>query len=242
MQPASLELSPAGVTRTLATVTIMLLALSFGGQVFRFSTGHDHVYGLLALFNVGKEENIPTMFTSFLLLASALLLLMIWRIERARGGPCAGHWLLLACGFAFMAPEEVIGLHERLTEPMRAILGGKDLGALYFAWVVPAAVLLLGLAIAFIPFLRALSRGEAVRFIVSGVVYLGGAIGCELVGGAWAERHGADNLAYQAIVTLEEGMEMAGVVVFIWALLHFIEVHYGEVRIDLRTSAVPPPL
>ena len=47
----------------------------------------------------------------------------------------------------------------------------------------------------------------------------GGAIGVELIGGRYLELHGVENLTYAMITTVEESLEMAGVIIFIWALL-----------------------
>lgn len=56
----------------------------------------------------------------------------------------------------------------------------------------------------------------------------------ELVGGHYAELHGSDNLTYHLIATLEESLEMAGVITFIWALLVYIADHYGDLRLRVE--------
>jgi hypothetical protein len=55
--------------------------------------------------------------------------------------------------------------------------------------------------------------------IVAGCVYVAGALGMELVGGAWAAKHGQDNLVYSLLTTVEEGLELTGLVLFIRTLL-----------------------
>ena len=52
----------------------------------------------------------------------------------------------------------------------------------------------------------------------------------ELVAGHYASLHGHVSLTFATLATVEESMEMAGIIVFIYALLKFIEDHYGEVR------------
>jgi hypothetical protein len=61
-------------------------------------------------------------------------------------------------------------------------------------------------------------------------IYLGGAIGIELIGSSHAELHGYENWAYSMIATLEESLEMTGLIVFIWALLKYSAGSYKEVR------------
>jgi hypothetical protein len=66
-------------------------------------------------------------------------------------------------------------------------------------------------------------------------LFLGGALGVELVGSRYAEFHGGENLTYNIIATVEESLEMAGVIVFIYALLKYIADNYEEVRFRLDT-------
>ena len=85
----------------------------------------------------------------------------------------------------------------------------------------------------FLPFLRALPARPAARFVVAGAVYVGSAVGLETV---WLARWLADGPAGDWVrlgqVALEEGGEMAGVALFVWALLD----HLGSAgaRLELR--------
>ena len=69
-------------------------------------------------------------------------------------------------------------------------------------------------------FLLRLARATAIAFVVAGVVYLAGAVGTELFGGRYFEQHGRD-LTYAALGTLEETLEVTGVILFITALLEY---------------------
>ena len=62
-------------------------------------------------------------------------------------------------------------------------------------------------------------------------IYIGGAIGCELIGAYYAEICGTQNMAYSMIVTVEESLEMAGLILFIWALLKYVADNYKELQI-----------
>ena len=64
---------------------------------------------------------------------------------------------------------------------------------------------------------------------MAATLYIGGAIGVELIGGRFAELHGKRNLTYHLLTTVEESLEMGGVILFIWALLVFIADKYKEV-------------
>lgn len=54
---------------------------------------------------------------------------------------------------------------------------------------------------------------------IAGVLYIGGAIGVEMVGGVVASNIGEDNLLYGLTTTLEESFELFGLLVLINTLL-----------------------
>jgi hypothetical protein len=129
-----------------------------------------------------------------------------------------------------MAADEVASFHERLIAPMRELWGGQDLGVFYFAWVVPGMLLVLVLGLCYLRFLANLPAKTRFAFLAAAALFLGGAIGMELVGGWYAESHGLNTLTYATITTVEEGLEMAGAIVFIRALLVYLADTYAEVR------------
>ncbi len=125
-----------------------------------------------------------------------------------------------------MAADEALVLHERLIKPMRAYLGDDAYGIFYFAWVVPYIAVIGILAPFFLAFLLRLPARTRLAFCAAAILYLGGAIGFELVEGRFVELHGARNLTYSVLTTIEESLEMAGVIIFIWALLDFVAERY----------------
>jgi hypothetical protein len=62
-------------------------------------------------------------------------------------------------------------------------------------------------------------------------MFIGGSVGLELFAGVWDEVHGDRNLTSSIESTLEETLEMTGVIVFIWALPGYLADPYSEVRI-----------
>lgn len=225
-----IPLKPLLIARILGVVAFVLVLASIGGQLTAYLTGHDTVYGLVRLFYVDAEQNIPTFFSTFLLLFAALLLAVITVLTRNRTTSHVSHWAILSFGFLFMAVDEAVSLHERLSEPTRKLLGGGNLGVFYSAWVIPGIALVLVLALFFLRFLLHLPLRTRVTFLMAATLYLGGAIGLELIGGRYVELHGSQNLTYSMIATVEESLEMAGVIIFIWALLVYIADNHKEVR------------
>lgn len=225
-----LMLDPAAVARILAVAAFLLVLASIGGQFSKYVVGHGSLKGLVPLFYVNEERNIPTYFSVLLLLTAALLLGFITALTGSREESHGSKWAVLSFGFLFMAYDEAFKVHEKLHTPMRQVLGDSDLGIFYFSWVIPGIIIVLVLAVFFLKFLWHLPAKTRLRFLVAGFLYVGGAIGVELVGGHHAELHGEQSFGYSMIVTVEESLEMAGLIVFIWALLNYCADRYGDVR------------
>ena len=69
-------------------------------------------------------------------------------------------------------------------------------------------------------------------------MFLSGAIGLELVGGAYVAAHGAINMSYVLIATVEETLEMVGAAVLLYGLLAYIPVILPDPGWRLRVTAV----
>lgn len=232
---SQISLSPSAITRVLGAMAGLLVLASIGGQLSKFVLDHGSLKGLVPLFNLNDEYNIPTYFSVLLMLFISLLLSIITVLSRKQRVPHVSKWAILSFGFLCMAYDEAFRVHEKLVFPVRAILSDGDLGIFYFAWVVPGIALVLVLFLFFWNFLLYLDAATRFRFLLSATLYLGGAVGIELIGGRHAELHGEDNLMYNMIVTVEETLEMAGLVTFIWTLLTYYAEKYSEVRFRLDT-------
>jgi hypothetical protein len=174
------------------------------------------------------EHNLPTYFSVLLILFLTLLLAVIATLNLKHRMPHASKWVILSFGFLCMAFDEAFQVHERLNIPVGTLFGAGSLGVLYFPWVVPGIALVVVLGLFFLRFLLHLPVPTRFRFLMAAALYVGGAIGVELIGGRHAELHGYENWAYSLIATLEESLEMAGLIVFIWALLSYCAGNFKE--------------
>jgi hypothetical protein len=122
---------------------------------------------------------------------------------------------VLVIVFAYMSLDEAVEIHEHL--------GGwiETGGLLYFDWVIPAAVLVLAVGIAYLRFLAHLDPQTRRRFVVAGALYVGGALLMELPLGWWTEQHGDDNLGYALMDWIEETLELAGASYFLVSLWQY---------------------
>lgn len=237
MSNYQLAIDRQAVARTLATMIALLLAASLLGQISRFEFGHDQVFGLVRLFNVNAENNIPTFFSVLLAIGSAALLAIIGLASRQHEKNDRPYWFTLAAGFLFLAYDEAFQVHEQLGDPMRHLMGNTHLGLFYFGWVVPGIAIVGLLALLFLKFLLRLPARTRRWLLFSGCVYLGGALGMELVGGKYFEAYGQDTLMYSVLTTIEEGLEMSGFATLIYTLLGHIAQACAMVEFRINAPA-----
>lgn len=184
--------------------------------------------GLVPMFSLSYEQNIPTWYSSSLLLACSVLLFLIAAATKREGGPRVNHWRALGLGFLYISLDEVASIHEHA--------GWLRLGGvLYFSWVIPAAIVVALVGASYLRFLQHLPPATRARFLLAGAIYVGGAVGMELPLGYWTERYGSNNFVYGAIDWVEESMEILGVTLFLLALVDYL----GARRACLAFPAPP---
>ncbi len=208
----------------LVVLATMLFAANLAVLFVDYLTGYSlkMVQRLAKVFSVDYELNAPAFFSTLILLFSSVLLAVITYFKQKQRDQYVWHWAVLSFGFLFMAYDEMASAHEKLVEPMRAILGENDLGAFYFAWVVPGIVLVTIIGFFFLRFWWKLPPKTRTWFFIAATLYLGGALGMELIDGSYAAANGKANLTYKLLSTFEEGLEVAGIIVFIYGLLGYI--------------------
>ncbi len=204
----------------LFATALLLTFLSVLGHGLQYFYGPDRFVQFVRLFNISGEANVPTWFTAMLLAYNAQLAAHIGAGQEMRGTrDFVVHWYVLALAFAYISLDEVAQIHEQAIDPLRARF--QATGVLYFAWVIPAGVILGLLAVAYLRFLSRLPRQTRVGLVVSAVVYVTGAFGMELVTGYLAYHHPDQILLQGGFSTLEDLLEMSGLVLCIYTLLDY---------------------
>lgn len=201
-------------SRALGIAIVVVAALGLGAELVHYTVGASPAF--VDTFSLSMERNVPTWFATCLLFACGALLFRIARATAEAHLAFVRHWRALGAIFLFMSLDEAIEIHEYLAY----VVEGR--GWLYFSWVVPAAVIVLVVGAAFARFLGHLEPVTRRRFVVAGIVYVSGALLCELPLGAWTERHGDDNLGYAFIDFVEETLELVGAGYFLVSLRAYV--------------------
>lgn len=186
---------------------------------------HGLVRVLFSLFFLDGEGNLPAIFSTWLFLINAALFLMV-RQAAGRAGDSQKIWLVLAIVFVFLALDESISIHERLIDPLRQALDAT--GVFYYAWIIPYGIGVVLLAIVAIPVFWRMPKRIRFWFGLSAVIYLFAAIGLEMVSGKYLVMMNENkDIVWILMVTLEESLEIAGLIILVYALLLLLRNTYN---------------
>lgn len=233
-----ISIATGRVVRVLILVAVWLVFASVATQVMRHYGPHDTMLGLIDLVNLNEEANLPTFFSSLLIVCAAALAGTIAACTPRGGGSYRRHWIVLALLLVFMAADETAVLHERMAEPAQRLLGERATGPLFLAWVVPGSALVLGVVVAYLRFWLRLPPRTRFLTAAATAIFFGGAIGVELLEGLYLTANGTQDFRYQMITTLQESMEMAGMIVLIGGLLDHLR-SLGTVQLSWEEDHRP---
>ena len=176
--------------------------------------------GIIEFFNIGSEQNLPTLFAVLLLLFTSVLLFIIFKLRFKDRKRFSFYWLVLSIIFIIIGLDEHFMLHERITEPLRDLLNLS--GIFYPSWVIMGLLFIFILFFLYIRFLITLPGNIRLWFIIAGVIFASGAIILEMIGGWYFEISQLQSFTYQIFVTSEEILEMFGIIIFIRTLLDYL--------------------
>lgn len=227
--PVLVHVSKRRWTRLLVSCVVVLHLMNIPAVLFRYVWSLPGTSYYVAFLGVSGEGKLPTFYSGLTLLAAAALLGLIWLHERRQHGAFRWHWAALALIFVLLAMDEMLSIHEMTTDVIRSRLDIRA-GWLYHAWVIPAGVVLGLLSVAFVRFVMRLPARTRKYLLLAGAVYVSGAVLLEMAGGAYASVRGYD-LAYGAIASVEEVLEMTGIVVLLYGLMDHLERHCPQTHV-----------
>lgn len=187
-----------------------------------------------ALFSFDREGNPVTVLNAMLLLAAAALALAIARWRRSQALPWWRSWTGAALILSFLFLDELAGLHDSLDF---LLIERFETGAAFaWPWVIVYGLLVLAVAAAYLRFFLALPMRHRVRFALSAALYVGGAIGLEMVAAAHVEAAGGEDLGYALLFTIEENLEMLACLLAIHSLIDYLERECRGFRLTIAAA------
>lgn len=224
-----LQINPKKIFNVLIFIIFSLEIANIIGLIFYFRG--NNIRWFYNMFNLTTEGNIPTFYSSITIFISAILLGFIAFFRKKNNLP---HilWLYLSLIFLFLSIDEASEIHERIGTIFEDNLNLT--GFLSWGWVIPYGLLLLVFAtIYFFKFLPQLPKKINWLFLISGIIYVFGAIGFEMLAAQNYSSYNNSEILDSIYYSIEEFFEMLGIALFIYSLLLYIN---DEISIAIKTK------
>lgn len=236
----ALAVNPSTFSKRLLLIAVILLLLNLCSIYLKKVLLLDNYVSnaLFFFFDASSEANIPTYFSSLILFIAAAILYVIFKTA-PKGVGVRKYWWLLMIIFAWLSIDETASIHEQFGKIGKSF--HFQSGYLYYSWFLPYLLFAIIAFFFFFKFLFKLPYTTRVLFIVSGIVYTGAAICFELFEGNIAVKFGSNTLNELLLSAAEEFLEMAGVIIFIYALLKYVAATAPTVVLNFTSKSVTKP-
>lgn len=228
----TITLNPNKLVLALSLCALVLVSVHSIVLGIYFYINDSDVFDFVRLIDLDYEGNLPTLFSSLIFLLNGLLLYVIYQSARQSKQLFAYYWLGLAVVFTFLGVDEGTRLHEEIGDLMEHVVEAK--GLLYFPWVIPYSIAFLVAMVIYFRFYLSLERKLQIRLFLCAVIFLSGAVGLEILSAREADISGTSSLTYSILYTIEESMEMAGLILLIDTLIRKIQRESGAITIKLK--------
>lgn len=212
-------------------IALLLFIFSILGQFYRYFFNAGQERYITHFFNLDKENNIPTYFTSVLLLLNSALTLLIAATNRKIKVKYSRNWYLISLLLFIMSMDEILMLHEQLSTPIRNLLHTQ--GFFYFAWLLPALFLIILFLIININLFFNLPSKYQKKFFIATFIYLIGAFLMEMLGGKFLSFYGQNNIGYAIVTNIEESFELVGIILLLNTLLSYFKEELPNISLKL---------
>lgn len=211
---------PSDYVRYVYMATAAVLLLGVMREVFVFQVGTETVLQDLRHFALDAERNLGAWYSSALMVLIAACAMVNWHKDRMRDGLISYSWVFIAVVFFLMSIDETVGFHETVDVPLRTHFALT--GLFYNPWVFFGAAFVAGFFALLVPFLFDLPRHIATLFVISGAIYVGGALGMEPLDAFFEHGFGEGHPFHVIVTCVEEAMEMFGLTLFLHANFIFM--------------------
>lgn len=219
---AELTLNPRRILLGLLAAGTLLTVASLGTLVaFRVVGRPGWLVMVYELVFLDREGNLPTLFSTLQLTGAAVLLGLVAAAHRHPGG-APRRFAALAGVFLLLAADEAFQMHETLGRFVPASVQRLSPLTGCYTWVYIGLPLAAAAGLVFLPLVWKLDRSARRLVIVAAGLFVGGALGLEVVGGLVKAMY-SDPL-YHVVTHAEEWCEMAGISVLVFALLRELAV------------------
>jgi len=214
-------LSKYKIVKLLSLVAFVLILIHIIILCIYYYIGNPDKFDFVRMFDLDMERNVPTLFSSLILAISAMCFYLLAKTKKSIVNKESKFWLGLAGVFIFLSFDESAKIHETIGDYTENFVNAT--GYLYYPWVISYGILVLILGLLYFRFFWKMKSKIFWSFMLSAFIYLTGAVGFELLGASESSAHGTATVLYSVLYTIEESLEMYGVIYLIWILLTLLE-------------------
>ena len=207
------------IYRLILWSTLAVIGLGLFREFYVHSFGLDTPLKDLRHISLEEKHSFQAWQQSSLALLAAVI---AGALAASEGAQLRRYWFVLACGLAFVSLDQQVTIHQSTIVFLNKL--HEFDGFLYFPWVMWALPLCIATGIWFVPFLQKIPRRFAITFVLSGGVFLGAAVGLELLGGKAVSAYGRDSWQYTLEFVTEESLESVGLAIVAVALLEYWQI------------------
>ena len=217
-----ITISPKKILRVLIVISVVLVFFSLLGDLaFNIYSRH---FGL-DIFNVDNNISISTWYSSSLLLICALLLVNISYSQTIGKGNYKLYWKILTIIFFALSITKATSFHKHVFRLTSSMLDRMGISVPSF---IIGLVLILIFFLFYLRFFMKLQKKVQRLIFIAVMVYVAGSITMELVGGLYSHLYRRHTPIYSLLSGFEELFEMIGSVIFLYALLSYIEMNRDD--------------
>ena len=138
----------------LFNVAVFLFVFNLIGIFFQKILGEVNFFtnAIVYVFDASEENNVPTFFSSFILLLASTVLFITYLISKQQAQKNKKYWLLLSFIFLFLSMDEAISIHEQFNK-IKQLIKPDTTGYLNYPWILPYGVFVLVVGAIFFRFL-----------------------------------------------------------------------------------------
>lgn len=224
-----------------AGVAVVVLAGAVADLLYAFDPGQT-TDRILQSFSLMSDASVPTYVASMLLLACGFLLAVSAKLEAARATGHAKSWWLLSGIFCLLSLDEVATLHELSGVVLARLVPavGATGGIFYYSWTLIGIPFVLVLALVLLRWFLALPVRTRLRFGAAAFIFLSGAVGVEMLNSVIDEATAGRSMAYSIFSSIEESLEFAGVLMFLYGLLDHLRRMGASVTFSVGAAHSAP--
>ncbi len=164
-----------------------------------------------------REASLPTWFSQIQLFVAAAITFYIAKINNSK------LWYFLSIIMLYLSIDEGSEIHELATEYLQNKLGIES-GYLFFAWIIPAAIIIVILGLLYFKFWWNLPKKTRILIALSAIIFVSGGLIIEMISANyWVSHEFQFDFTYRILNAFEEGFEMIAISLYIYAFLDYLK-------------------